>query len=487
MFISHSAKRDPLTLAVLRRVTGGLAERNFGVRVDMDALRPGEDWCATLYQWLAECDAAVVFFNEAALESFWVRREVNILLWRRALNPRFRVVPVLMGSMTSGRLRDAGFTDVLPVEFAREAPPPAPDPEPEAAPYTETEPETETETESNPEPEPEPEPASDTDPEPDGPWDGAVTADPGGAGEPDCPAAVREAYVERLAGAVLGRFPTRPDLSAVADPMRGWIARIADQLQQTRSDRPLLAAARTLGIREDELPDVRADTGACLLLAHRMLGTVEGAVLKSALMELSAVLSSDQLDRLVTQLLPIWVNGESARHILPPPGGPPSRAVVLNASQQTTAGHFVDRAMCLQLDRYHVGSAGGMPMGEDAAGELTDECVDAVRALLHYPPGVPPERFRPREGVLHCLSVDVSALRPAVVERAVGEVRRRFPWLVVILLTGETVPDERTLRDWRIDGLVVVTPHLAEDEEILGYQLTEDLRELPRRLNGSWR
>uniref|UniRef100_UPI00280ACE59 toll/interleukin-1 receptor domain-containing protein n=1 Tax=Streptomyces clavuligerus TaxID=1901 RepID=UPI00280ACE59 len=122
VFISHSAKRDPLTLEVLQRVASGLTSKNFEVRVDMEALRPGVDWCATLYQWLAECDAAVVLFNEAALESFWVRREVNILLWRRALNPRFRVIPVLVGKMSSGRLKDAGFSDVLPVEFAREPP-----------------------------------------------------------------------------------------------------------------------------------------------------------------------------------------------------------------------------------------------------------------------------------------------------------------------------------------------------------------------------
>ncbi|WP_197371291.1 toll/interleukin-1 receptor domain-containing protein, partial [Streptomyces clavuligerus] len=299
--------------------------------------------------------------------------------------------------------------------------------------------------------------------------------------------AARRGYAERLAASVLGRFPEQPGPAADGDPMRVWVARLAEQLRQTGNDRPLLAVARSLGIEEAELADVRADSGACLLLAHRLLGTVEGAALKSALMELAPYLSSDQLHRLVAQLLPVWVNGESARHILPPPGCGRSRAVVLNARQHSTAGHYVDRAMCLQLDRYHLAAAGGLPLGEDAAGELVEECVDAVRALLHYPPGVPPERFRPRENVLHCLSVDVSALRPAVVAEAVGEVRRRFPWLVLILLTGGTVPDDRTLRDWRLDDLVMVAPQLTEDEEILGYQLAEDLRELPRRLNGSWR
>ncbi|MER6915297.1 toll/interleukin-1 receptor domain-containing protein [Streptomyces sp. NPDC000594] len=451
VFISHSAKRDPGTLAVIERVTDGLAARRFEVRVDMDALRPGDDWCDTLYQWLGECDAAVVFFNEAALTSFWVRREVNILLWRRALNPRFRVIPVLMGSMTSQRLRDEGFTDVLPVEFARDNGPDAgPGTGPDAGPGT----------------------------GPDAELDAELDAGPDAT--------------ERLADAVLERFPEQPapgegTEGSDTDPMRHWVGRIADQLGQAGSDRPLLKAARVLGIREDELGHVRADAGACRLLAHRMLGTVAGAPLKSALMELSGSLGTDQLNRLIAQLLPIWVNGESARHILPPPNRSGSRAVVLNACQQSTAQHYVDRAMCLQIDRYHVESAGGLPLGEDAAEELTEECVEAVRKLLNHPPGWPPERFRPREGVLHCLSVDVAGLRPAVVAGAVGALRHRFPWLVLLLLTGESVPDRRTLDAWRLDDLVMVAPGLTGDEEILGYQLTRDLLDLPKRLNGSWR
>lgn len=35
--------------------------------VDMDALRPGDLWCVTLYRWLREADAAIVLINQRAI------------------------------------------------------------------------------------------------------------------------------------------------------------------------------------------------------------------------------------------------------------------------------------------------------------------------------------------------------------------------------------------------------------------------------------
>lgn len=62
-----------------------------------------------------------------------------------------------------------------------------------------------------------------------------------------------------------------------------------------------------------------------------------------------------------------------------------------------------------------------------------------------------------------------------------------FPWLLIILLTGDSVPDAATVGEWKVDDLVVLSPLLAEEAEFGGYQLTQDLRNLLNRLNGQWR
>jgi hypothetical protein len=82
-------------------------------------LKPGQEWASVLYQRLARCDAAVVLLSPQALASPWVRREVNILLWRRALGAPLHIVPALLEGLGSTALQDAGFTELKPIQFAR--------------------------------------------------------------------------------------------------------------------------------------------------------------------------------------------------------------------------------------------------------------------------------------------------------------------------------------------------------------------------------
>ncbi|MGY4990707.1 toll/interleukin-1 receptor domain-containing protein [Streptomyces nigrescens] len=417
VFISHSSKGDPRAESVRKHVVEGLRAKRYDVVVDTDALGPGRDWCPLLYQWLGECDAAVVLFNSAALDSAWVRREVSILMWRRALNPAFLVVPVLIGEVRSTHLREKGFTDVLPVEFARVPP-----------------------------------------------------------GEPTDEA---QALSER----VLHEFADLPDTRNDSDHLRDWISDIAAYLRQAGDPGALRRAADRLGIHADDLRHVESLVGSCTFLAHQMIGTADRRLVH-ALHALASSLSDDTLNRLVQQIIPTWINAESARLLLPP-AAPDRRTVALNARYPQTAQHYLDRAVCLRLDLYYLKSAGGIPLGEDAAEEFTEQCVDAVRDLLNFPPDVPVSRFRPRDDdAWQFLSIDVRGVRPALVAHVVRELHTLFPWLLLILLTGESLPDEETLRSWRVDDLVVVTPHLGEDEELLGHQLTRDLSDLPGRLHG---
>ena len=117
VFISHSSREDPFAADVCNSVKKQL--QGYDVLVDMDALQPGDDWSCVIYHWLAECHAAAILLNRKALTSPWVRREINILLWRRALGAPIRIVPAILGDLTTKDVENAGFSELKPLQFAR--------------------------------------------------------------------------------------------------------------------------------------------------------------------------------------------------------------------------------------------------------------------------------------------------------------------------------------------------------------------------------
>ncbi|MEU0204409.1 MULTISPECIES: toll/interleukin-1 receptor domain-containing protein [unclassified Streptomyces] len=121
VFISHSARGDAFAMAVLQKIEEGLRGTSHTPLVDQSGIEPGDEWRPELVDWLARCDAAVVLLNEAALRSHWVRREVNILMWRRALGAPLLVVPVLLDGLTTGAVKHAGLEELRPIQFARTA------------------------------------------------------------------------------------------------------------------------------------------------------------------------------------------------------------------------------------------------------------------------------------------------------------------------------------------------------------------------------
>ncbi len=93
VFLSHSTKGDPDAAAMRGHLESELVARGWDVLVDEDGLRGGEEWRGVLYHWIADCDAAVVLMSDKALASSWVRREINLLLWRKALGSPLTIVP----------------------------------------------------------------------------------------------------------------------------------------------------------------------------------------------------------------------------------------------------------------------------------------------------------------------------------------------------------------------------------------------------------
>lgn len=109
VFISHSTSSDQRTARLRDAIAQGLEERQYTVLLDVRLQQPGRPWQLKLARFLGECDAALVLVNEAALGSSWVRRETNILHWRKTLHPGMVLVTVLVGGVSAGQLKDSAL------------------------------------------------------------------------------------------------------------------------------------------------------------------------------------------------------------------------------------------------------------------------------------------------------------------------------------------------------------------------------------------
>jgi TIR domain len=121
LFISHTSKSDA-AIERLDDLRTALEAREFDVIVDREQLGPGDEWRREIYTWLGLCDMAVVMIAPRALDPAnpWVSREATILMWRRALDPDFRVVPVLVDGVTLADLECGPFRDLLLPEIQGE-------------------------------------------------------------------------------------------------------------------------------------------------------------------------------------------------------------------------------------------------------------------------------------------------------------------------------------------------------------------------------
>ncbi|MFC7303000.1 toll/interleukin-1 receptor domain-containing protein [Streptomyces monticola] len=420
VFISHSVKDDALAEEVRQAVLDELTAKKYDVKVDYRDIVPGRDWNPELNQWLLECDAAVILLNAHALRSDWVRREVAILTFRRFHNPRLQLFPVLLGDLDTKDLDAAGLIDMAPVQSAR--------------------------------------------------FTAAQWADGGR---------------EKLTALLLDQFARLPDLGACTgtdDALHGWITRIARCLGECGTE-SLKAAAAQLGLTDADLAQVEGTVAAALFLAYQMLDTADQR-LHEALYELDPDLPEARFSQLVKELRSIWVDVEAARHLLPrePDHG---GVVVLTARVPDTAVFHVQRAFCMSLRRFQVQSAQRLPGGEEGIfEELHEACLDAIRELLGLRPGQAIRDYAWRPNVAHFLFLDTAHERPAHVTRIVRELRDAYPKLTVVLLTDKAESAQEARDRWKLDGLVVVTPHLTEKAEDLGNQLSTDLYRLPQRVRG---
>ena len=95
VFISHSSRLAGARNARLR-LEHALQDSGFGVLVDQQDLKLGDEWRRKVFNMAFECHAAVVVLSKAALTSPYVALETAWLTARRYLDPEFIVVPVLL-------------------------------------------------------------------------------------------------------------------------------------------------------------------------------------------------------------------------------------------------------------------------------------------------------------------------------------------------------------------------------------------------------
>jgi hypothetical protein len=369
------------------------------ILVDVDELSPGDEWRAILYHWLAECHAAIVLLNREALASPWVKREVNILLWRRALHSPVKVVPAIIGDLSKQDIDSAGFGELTELQMARL----------KSAPHT------------------------------------------------------RET-AELLASQIADQLARPPAWAADDSAMARWAEVLAFFLGHVGSKDSLAAAARELLVEDTYLDRVRDPVEGPWFMAHQLLARGNGRGLYLAIAQIADFTPVEWLSRLIEKVGATWVDTEAARVLLGFTAGQPGTVVLLNARSPRTAEQYVDRATCYASRGFEYETVTAVA-GESFLEEFERECAKAVEKLLSVEPPWTVEEYLPPEDVLF-LIVDPSSTRRELVAQGMRAVHDRFPWLVIVLLTGTTPPTDEELVTWQLTGALKLKPALGRAEEL---------------------
>ncbi|SDO92929.1 TIR domain-containing protein [Streptomyces sp. cf386] len=360
-FISHSsakteedqANADSVRTELMKR----LPDLGWEVRVD-DTLTPGAAWRSDLYTWMADCDAAIVLVNTDGLTSTWLKREVNILLWRQSVGSRLVIVPVLLSGLTPRELRRSELSHLADLQCI-------------------------------------------------------VQDDTGGED-------VVSVIVRRL-----GRLGTCADTSA----MRSMTAKIEHCLDGVTDRFTLRAMAGALGAEGDwRFPTAEEERRH---IAHQCLAPVSTQKVPSAVNEVEFFLALDRLNKLITLLLPTWIDPVDVRLLLPGDG---QVVATLAGAWTDTARQHIHRASCFSGGYW--AQAVSLVAGEAQDEEHREACLAAVRALLKSDD----ENDAPIDGEVLFLVLDPAGTELGVVGKLVRTLIGRFSWLNVIVLTDEADP-----------------------------------------------
>lgn len=98
LFISHSTNGLPTTdrSVLIRECLYSVLSNGWDVFLDRERIHPGDKWRTEILQNLMQAQAGIILFNEKATQSDWVTAEALILCFYTSINPRFKLIPLLL-------------------------------------------------------------------------------------------------------------------------------------------------------------------------------------------------------------------------------------------------------------------------------------------------------------------------------------------------------------------------------------------------------
>ena len=190
------------------------------------------------------------------------------------------------------------------------------------------------------------------------------------------------------------------------------------------------------------------------------------------------------LSRLIDKVGATWVDGEAARALLAFGAGRPG-IVALNARRVRTAQQYVDRATCYAETGFEYETVPAVA-GEFFLEEFMSECERAVEKLWGLEPPDTVEDIPPGQMPVDVLFliVDPGATRRDLVAQGMRAVLGRFPWLIMVLLTGEQLPTDAELAAWQLTDVLKLEPALGPEEEFNARHVIGLLRRLLTKVRG---
>jgi hypothetical protein len=269
---------------------------------------------------------------------------------------------------------------------------------------------------------------------------------------------------------IAGKFTPLPPTTDGHDAMDAWRLRIAHKIEKIDLTDALVAAAKALGAAPDACTYMR-HYGGSLYMAELLMSSGLSLATVKAIAELMPYMSADDRRDLVREISPVWVNGEAAGLIV----GPQSTerlVALLNARFQRTGTEYFERATCRVKYGYQMQPV-GILTGHESAVELVAAWEDVIENIFFIGQNsVPPKSYR------YFLVVHAHKIRLEVAAEAIRDIHQRYPWLGVLLLTGDAMPDADTVQSWLFPNAVPLVPQLQVGAELGARQMVTNLENL---------
>jgi hypothetical protein len=122
--------------------------------------------------------------------------------------------------------------------------------------------------------------------------------------------------------------------------------------------------------------------------------------------------------------------------------------------------------------------------GENVQDEfLRKACEPAVRSLLGIPLPFSIEGEKPETGDVPFRIVDSAGVPIERVAAAVRTLQARFPWLNIIILTGQMLPNKSDLASWELGRTLILDPPLGERDELTASRVVQRLMDIVSQVN----